>query len=129
MERDVNGVIALRATRKTQIGGYTPSRDVTNHDRRHNGDRNNPDMLVVSLDQRRHGQPQLSPRRLLMDAPTKGNTVGEEKGRPKNLYDGNAIRPESGSRPTTDSPGTTLTASIETIDNDRAANLRGVGTF
>ncbi len=64
-----------------------------------------------------------------MNAPTKGNTVGEEKDRPKNLYDGNAIRPAIGSRPTTDSPGTTLTASIETIDNDRAANLRGVGTF
>ena len=26
-------------------------------------------------------------------------------------------------------PGTALTASVETIDNDRAANLRGVGVF
>lgn len=48
---------------------------------------------------------------------------------PKSLYDANAVRPSPVRGPVDDDPGTTLTASVETIDNDRAAHLRGIGVF
>jgi len=56
--------------------------------------------------------------------------VEQDQSKPS-LYETNGEKPPHDATMTgrPDSPGTTLTASVETVDNDRAENLRGVGIF